>query len=679
MLVSVNTQMRWLTMTDIRIIKSRHITLTPPRTPGMIYVMYCCKYISSRPNFPCNFYSYGYDEWKDGNDTRDHYSAPSKSSNELPQVSSHYNQKSQLSSQAPSPFTSQSTVKEMSIAPSTVQAVAASSHHPHDYSSTNFPINSSGYGNVEDSSFYDASSTYNNHTQVDHLAQSVRTDATVPTITSTSNNEDVEQYMDAYENQTGYEDWQNYGYYDDAGNYIQYDQNSYYPEEQPVSVIPAETHHPPTQTQSEKDPYSSYYDQSQAHNSTTTNAAITAITDPATTSYIHDVMAADTTKVSVHQDPSLYNDEQYDPNNYTMSEVAGDPQPQNYDQSIVQDGYYGSYDQDGYWYDATEEDTSYLQTQTVQPATEPVISLSNNSGLKSNDEYNYAYQSSENLTAYEPSTAAHGAKLDKAESVSRRGSFKRQVSTRSDFGAPTTIPQTFHKDTNHVPISTPAIPVATTTPPTSTTAPTSTTSAATNAAAVVASKFASEMKSALPQLSSLTKGKSDLFSSSFSKFGNFMSNAAEKAGVQVPLMNQNKEAAAKLEQEKLLETQAQVVPQHQPIPEISIDHGLGYSMEDQQYQYDNWEGQYGEHYDDQYHDYNPETGIGYEHYEEGIEGNLGSGLDEQSKWGAGGEHPDELNKKEPVHMDSLESNVSEGARDAEDLEAEYWQKGISIF
>ncbi|XP_035713547.1 putative uncharacterized protein DDB_G0279653 [Folsomia candida] len=588
--------------------------------------------------------SYGYDV---GGDTRDHYSASSKSIKELPtQISSHYNEKSQLSSQAPSPYTSQSTVKEMSIAPNTVQSSV--SNIPQEYPSSNFIINSGDYGNAEDS-FYDASSNYNNHVHVDHLTTSGGTNTitnVATTIATNENNDPSEQYMDAYDKQTGYEDWENYGYYDEAGNYIEYDQNSaYYSEEPGSSTQPAHT-----QVQQASDiteePYSLYYDHNQDSSVTQYDTQYDQTVPSTATSVAPAAVTTTTTKVTIHQEPSNYN-KQYDSNFYQSSAVVGDDKNQDYDdQPIIQEEY-GTYDQDGYWYDATE-DANYpiAQAEHGLPDVAPLSSKG-----PSNDEYNYAYQSAENLTSYEPSVHP---KLDHAESVSRRASFRRQASTRSDYtphdGTPTSASQPFIKDANHVPTAAPhAVPT--------TSAPPTTTATATAAAAVVASKFASEMKSALPQLSSLTKGKSDLFSSGFSKLGNFVSNAAAKSGVSVPLMNQNKDVNK--ESQKILPSQPTAIQPAQQVPEISVDQGFGYPFDDQQQyqQYDNWEEHpYNDENYNQYQDNtNQNNEEGYEYYE-GVEGE------------------GDFNKQGPVHMDSLESNPSEGARDAEDLEAEYWQK-----
>jgi hypothetical protein len=614
---------------------------------------------------------YLYDSWDHEQDSRDQYSATtapaSKSSKELPQLPNHY-QHRQPQSQSQSPFASQSTVKEVSVSSSAVPSVVIAQHHDGYASSaataptvpsvsTTDALSSYGvYGGTAsgDESFYDET-TYNNHAQVDHSLSGKRLEAMVPVSTDQS-----EQYMDSYENQGGYEDWQNYGYYDESGNYISYDHDPYYDEK--GNLVSAQSV-APTSIQ-EKDAYnggSAYYDQSSASYDVTTGAnpsvavttnAIIATTTTTTASATSgkDLAVVDSTSFAEqYEDASYYNNTGTDQEQYN-----------GYDGNYAEG--YSSYDQDGYWYEGSEafdqpttSKPSHPETVVDTYAEKPVPSHPNHRlESQSSVEYNFAYQSAENLSSYEP------GKLEKSESISRRASFRRQTSTRGDYPIVDGVPPNhqFLDATPHLIPATSTTIGGVFTPTTTTTAPAPLTT--TNAAAAAANKLTSEIKSALPQLSSLTKGKSDLLSSSFSKLGSFMSSAAAKTGVSVPLMT-NKDPPKDIIPTPLANkstgaigsTVETAISQNDP----SLDQGLGYSLDEAQAnQFDSWNG----HYDEQMGEY-------HEPYLEARDEPFDQSSDA---------HKDlkEDYDKGPVHMDSLESNVSEGAKDGEDLEAEYWQK-----
>ncbi|XP_035712104.1 protein unc-13 homolog B [Folsomia candida] len=131
-----------------------------------------------------------------------------------------------------------------------------------------------------------------------------------------------------------------------------------------------------------------------------------------------------------------------------------------------------------------------------------------------------------------------------------------------------------------------------------------------------ANKFASEMKFALPHLSSLTSG--------FSKLGNFVSNAANKSGLSVPPVNQNTQPNH--ETQFVLDAQ----PAQNPVTVLSSLVEVEPFVEEE---WDNWDGKYEddvEHYTTQSYDNHEVDGEDY-------------------------------NKPVPIHLDSIESNVSEGA------------------
>ena len=263
---------------------------------------------------------------------------------------------------------------------------------------------------------------------------------------------------------------------------------------------------------------------------------------------------------------------------------------------------------------------------------------------------------------------------DDGTPLSRRGSFRRQVSTR-DYGyggidpepvVPPVQPQMAPPQVNSISgEKTPGsiLPGLTSQkPPLSQQPNVSAPNAAATAASAVANKFTSELKSAIPQFSSFTKGKSDLFSSPFSKLGSFVSNAAAKTGISANLPKD-------LNKTKTVPVPTNVVPAP---PEII---GSQPNMPTQEnYNQDPYYDYYDENfYDAQEGDPNAKIFNNHAYYE----GQDGQYYDEHGilidpETGLPQSQPPDG----PVHMDSLESNASDvGARDSDDkFEAQYWQK-----
>lgn len=524
---------------------------------------------------------------------------------------------------------------------------------------------------------------------------------------------DQQQY-ESYDTQAGYEDWQNYGYYDESGNYIMYDQSGYYDDQQTITeetvgvvditvtdissiVSTAEQQLSESLQYSKEDQYDPYY--------TTTATTTTAPTVTATS------LAAiiQTTEAIVHNENPTQEDTYGHYDNTEFYDAEGEMMQMDYggyEGAAVTDEYGVSATTDEYGVRTTtdeygvrattdeygasygDESYGYMDSTYDQTSIEPSQKESDMTS-KSNVEYNYAYQSAENLSnsaAYENGYSTSG--LDRTNSISRRASFKRQTSTREGYGYPETMDTTVsvYSRSARNSLTPAAAAIASSLPITSTaTAPSiaapgsaagvaaQTGAAAVGAAASAATKLTSEIKSALPQLTSLTKGKTGgLFSSGFSKFGSFVSNTAEKAGVPIPPVIKDAAAAAaaatgvgKQPEKTNVETaqQQNVVGNHvdMTLGKSSMQPGMydekrkdGYYNDQHQYDEEGWEGQteMDRRRHPQSHGYND----AYDQYE---------GTEEGPESYASG----------PVHMDSLESNVSEGGRDAEStIEAQYWQK-----
>lgn len=560
---------------------------------------------------------------------------------------------------------------------------------------------------VADESFYDAvsstASAYDNYSTGGIMTNTTTASycvskAVTSVVDSTSvsqhgqqlPSQDQQQYMDTYEGQVGYEDWQNYGYYDETGQYVSYDQSGYYDDQATITeetvgsaaivattsavstVIAAST---ATTTTSAYHTESLQYSKDQYDPYTTSSITTTVPSTTTTSAAISGSLQTTEVQVHTHQDDSSYG--QYDNTEYYDAE--GEVMP------IEYGGYDGMTDEYGMGYEGDSygfTDPAYDQT-----SIEPSQNLNDKTNLnsKSNIEYNYAYQSAENLSssaAYDnglPSSAT----LDRSNSVSRRASFKRQTSTRDyGYGSETmdsSLSQQYpHSARNSLtPVTTSSsLPPASSAPTTSTstTLPINSGAAAVGAAAHAANKLTSDIKSALPQLTSFTKAKTGgLFSSGFSKLGTFVSNAAEKTGVPVPpIIKDGIAAGAALGVNKDIEKTNVETAQQQPVVANHVDstHGKssihpgtleertkdGYYDDQQPYvEGEGWEGQPSE-MDHRRHPQNHLYNDAYDQYE---------GTEEGPESYASG----------PVHMDSLESNVSEGGKDPEStIEAQYWQK-----
>jgi len=595
-----------------------------------------------------------------------------------------------------SPYASQSTVKEVSVSvsssavPSVVvnsdylhtttsassaAAGAVSSmgaQHHHQDSTSSYPYHGDpALGSLDDTQYYDAQeSQYED-----------KSSRLVPS-------------SQAYEyDNNSYDDWSSYGYYDEAGNYVQYE--SYYDEK--GNLIDGGTSggdvysslnssYPSASASAATAQYgsSSVYTTAAVTHTTTTTTSIYATTTStgsglktnttpssgqlATVKSTAVVAAPPTittkdTTMTMSTMPIQSSLDQYEDANYygeRKEEGAVDP----YGGGLYGDEAYGggdnsqaygNYEGDAsYWYEGQEEEAGDAF------ASKPLEG-------QSSVEYNYAYQSAENLS-FEPS---------KSESVSRRASFRRQTSTRGDFDGNATGTATAggmvgnHLHGSYLEMSSgSAIGTTMTTAATSVTTTTSTT---TNAAAAAANKLTSEIKSALPGLTSLTKGKGgDLLSSSFSKLGSFMSSAAAKTGVNVPAMPSLHKDIQQPPPVVITSTSSNMSAGITSIsttsaPMTSNTTGgttaalmdQGYSMDDPNGPpYDSWNGHH--HQNGSYED--PYGYIdGEQHYMEGDE--MLAGRKQNGEPGV-------------PHMDSVESGASEGLnKDGDEaVEAEYWQR-----
>ncbi|CAG7822721.1 unnamed protein product [Allacma fusca] len=368
-----------------------------------------------------NRYSYDNQDWSRKGGSRDHYS--SKPYKELPQI----------------PPQKQPSITKEEF-PS----------DPQDYDTSYAGVTTMDDSFYDDQNYSTASTTT--------LKPQVAPVTAVPTVItqqppqntlqqSQSQSYEVES-SNTYENQTSYENnWDYSGYYDETGNYIPYDPNSYYDESgNLVTCDPAE----------QQQDYS-YYDDGTAQS---TYSKTPAAPDPTS-----QTQRADTAGVAQMQ--SQHSEEQYDNMDYYYS--GADQEEYDYDyygypaeDEKAQDVYEGDYSQDnttGFTEKSSAVPTA-VADQYTKPSQQsikktPLQSLQSQSSV----EYNYAYQSAENLSSSLPyddgasraptitttTSTIVASEVERANSISRRASFRRQTSTR-DYGlegGPTTHSQSF--------------------------------------------------------------------------------------------------------------------------------------------------------------------------------------------------------------------------------------------